>query len=278
MMIKGTKNHLLLIKYWISYKKHLLFVFRRRHRFYIAPKTTKPFMKHFSVKKINYFFITCLFVAFFSSELFAQRRNRQVLSIGPKVGANLSNFYGDVNNQMMQPGLSAGAILTYSVINTFGVSLEALYSQKGAKFENAPNSTERLNFNRRLNYVEVPLLARYFLNKEGDFRPNIFLGPSFGFKLNAKDVNRSVTGGTARPEQEITNTINPLDVGITGGIGLNFHVQGAMRALLDVRYTHGLSDVAESQSIGFAADPRVCNSALTISAGVSFGIGKRYEK
>jgi hypothetical protein len=105
--------------------------------------------------------ITCLFVLTTATDLCAQKRNRQVVSIGPKVGVNLSNLHGDVSNQALQAGLSAGAILNYSVVNTFGISVEALFSQKGAKFENAPmpSSTQRLNFNRKLNYVEVPLTA-----------------------------------------------------------------------------------------------------------------------
>jgi hypothetical protein len=52
-----------------------------------------------------------------------------------------------------------------------------------------------------------------------------------------------------------------------------------MRALLDVRYTYGISNIADSQLTGFTvADPRVGNNAITITAGLSFGIGKKYEK
>jgi outer membrane protein W len=239
-------------------------------------------MQYTFKEKIFCLLIICLFVLSSASELFAQRRNRQVVSIGPKIGANLTSLHGDVSNQTLQPGLSAGAILTYSVVNTFGISVEALYSQKGAKFENAlvPGSaTQRMNFNRRLNYVEVPLLARYFLNKDGDFRPNVFVGPNFGFKLNAKDVNRSMVGGTAQPDTEISSVINPVDVGITGGIGLNLRLQSAMRVLLDVRYTYGISNITDSQIAGFTvANPTVGNNAITITAGLSFGIGKKYEK
>jgi outer membrane protein W len=237
-------------------------------------------MMYQPVKQIICLFLIFLCVASAASNVYAQKRNRQVVSIGPKVGVNFSNLHGDVSNQAMQPGLSAGAILTYSVVNTFGISVEALYSQKGAKFENAPfSSNQRINFNRRLNYVEVPLLARYFLNKEGNFRPNVFLGPNFGFKLNGKDVNREVVSGTAQPDADISNAINPVDVGITGGIGLNLRLQESLRALLDVRYTHGISNIADSQLTGFTvANPTVGNNAITVTLGLSFGIGKKYEK
>lgn len=236
-------------------------------------------IEHYSRIRSIAVVIICLIILCSTSSVFAQR-NRQVVSIGPKIGVNFTNLHGDVSNQTMQVGVSVGGILTYSVVNVFGISLEALYSQKGAKFENATvaNSAQRLNFNRKINYVEVPLLARYFLNKSGDFRPNVFVGPNFGFKLNAKDVNRTIVGGASQPDDDISDAINPVDVGITGGIGLNFLVQSAMRVLIDARYTYGFSNIAESQLPGFSTDPTVGNSSITITAGLSFGIGKKYER
>jgi hypothetical protein len=217
--------------------------------------------------------ISLLFIQTFC---FAQQtRRRQVLSIAPRLGVNISDFNGDVANNNIQLGFSGGAMLTYSVVNTFGISVEALYSQKGAKFENAPvvvnNSTQRMNFNRRINYIEVPVLARYFLNKNGDFRPNLFIGPDFGFKLSAKDVNRELTTGTEQPDADISSAINPVDVGITGGIGLNFSVIESTRFLIDARYTYGLTDITEAAG-------NISNSAITLTFGVSFGIGKKYVK
>ncbi|QHT68589.1 PorT family protein [Rhodocytophaga rosea] len=220
--------------------------------------------------------ISLLFIQTFS---FAQQtRRRQVLSIAPRVGVNISDFNGDVANNNIQLGFSGGAMLTYSVVNTFGISVEALYSQKGAKFENAAYGSERMNFNRRINYIEVPVLARYFLNKNGDFRPNLFIGPDFGFKLSAKDANRELTSGTARPDVDISNAINPVDVGITGGIGLNFSVIESMRFLIDARYTYGLTDISSAPLASFTGGQDVKNSAITLTFGVSFGIGKKYVK
>jgi hypothetical protein len=207
-----------------------------------------------------------------------QTRRRQVLSIAPRVGVNISDFNGDVINNNIQVGLSAGAMLTYSVVNTFGVSVEALYSQRGAKFENAAYGNERMNFNRRINYIEVPVLARYFLNKNGDFRPNLFIGPDFGFKLGAKDVNRELTSGAARPDADISSAINPVDVGITAGIGLNFAVIERTRFLFDARYTYGLTDVSSDPVASFTGNQNVKNSVITFTFGVSFGIGKKYVK
>jgi hypothetical protein len=228
------------------------------------------------------FFIFLISFLFIQSLGFAQPpqtlRRRQVVSIGPKIGVNLSDLNGDVNNHSLQPGISAGAMLTYSVVNTFGISVEALYSQKGAKFKNTAYNGASNNFNRRLNYIEVPVLARYFLNKSGDFRPNLFIGPDFGFKLNAKDVNRKITNGADQPNQDVSEAITPVDVGITAGIGLNFAVVEKMRFLIDARYTYGFSDIADETLPGFDNNGKASNSAISFTFGVSFGIGKKYVK
>lgn len=224
------------------------------------------------------FTLLILFI-FLQTICFAQQtRRRQVVSIGPRVGINISDFNGDVTNNNIQLGLSAGAMLTYSVVNTFGISIEALYSQKGARIENTLINNERINFNRKINYIEVPVLARYFLNKNGDFRPNIFLGPDFGFKLNSKDVNRELTTGTERPDVDRSGAINPVDVGLTGGIGLNFSVIESARILFDARYTYGLSNIYSDPLPGFTTGGKVSNSAITFTFGLSFGIGKKYVK
>jgi hypothetical protein len=54
--------------------------------------------------------------------------------------------------------------------------------------------------------------------------------------------------------------------------------------LLDVRYTYGISDITDNTALRLAgitapgANANVGNSGLTITAGLSFGIGKKYEK
>lgn len=236
-------------------------------------------MKNYSFLTLPQFVcIASLFFLTVTNFSYAQR-NRQVLSIGPKVGVNFSDFHGDVTNNNIQPGLSAGAMLNYSVVNTFGISVEALFSQKGAKFTNAANASgQRFDFNRKINYIEVPVLARYFLNKSGNFRPNLFIGPDFGFKLNGNDINRIIVGGAEQPDSDISALINPVDVGVTGGISLNFFLQGTMRLLIDARYTYGFSDVNENRLVGFADNGTVGNSAITLSTGLSFGVGKKYAR
>jgi hypothetical protein len=198
--------------------------------------------------------------------VFAQQR----WSIGPRVGANISTLLGDVNNNKWLPGWSAGGFIMYSDINHFGISGDVLFSQKGAKFENVVFGNGRATYTQRINYLEIPVLARYFITLSGNFRPNFFIGPSVAFRLNAKLKNYTI-GNVEQPDSDITDFFRPADFGIVGGIALNFEVAKGKRILLDARYTHGLTDATISTD-------GVRNSAVTLNLSYGFGIGKKYGR
>ena len=200
---------------------------------------------------------------------FAQQR----WSIGPRVGANISNQMGDLptgDNVKWLAGWSVGGFIMYSDIRHFGLSADVLYSQKGVRLENIPSPTGagRSSYTNRINYLEIPVLARYFMTLSGSFRPNFFIGPSVAFKLNAKMKDYSV-GNTEQPDQDITAVYRPVDLGLTGGVALNFEVAKGKRILLDARYTYGLADV----TVGTGT---IRNSAVTLNLSYGFGIGKKY--
>ena len=177
----------------------------------------------------------------------------KVWSIGPEAGVNFSKYGMDADENETKAGFAGGIFLTYSVINTFGVTGKILYSEKGSR----NGSSEQ-----KLKYIEVPLTGRFFLNKEGKFRPNLFLGPSFSFLCG---VSNKVDGSDAVNVKDYKTDFNTYDFGVTGGVGLNFILRPEMRLLIDGRYTYGLSDLTK-------ANGAVNNETFTITAGVSFGI------
>jgi len=60
------------------------------------------------------------------------------------------------------------------------------------------------------------------------------------------------------------DSFNNFDLGVTGGVGVNFRIQNETYFVLDARYTHGLSDLGKA-----SAD--VNNNSFALAAGVSFG-------
>jgi len=210
------------------------------------------------------FFATLCLLALTISSVVAQQR----WSAGPRLGLNLSTAIGDIDNTRLKPGLAAGAFLMYSDVNHFAVSLDALYSQRGFRYRATDNRGE-VDFRQRLNYLELPLLFRYFLNRSGNVRPNLFLGPNVGVLLGA---NRSDTGSKNR------EFFRRADFGATAGLGANFRMGNAQRLHLDLRYTLGLTDLTQDNYLRPDNQPFgvVRNSTVNLTLGYGFGIGRRY--
>ena len=179
----------------------------------------------------------------------------QNLSFGPMAGFNVSNLSGKEDTKS-KVGLVAGGFFNYSSKNWFGVGVQILYSQLGAKLS---ASTDAIN----LNYLQVPILFTYYLsgdNSVGSFRPKLFLGPHVNFLLNAKN-NAGADLNTNSAFYKST------ELGVTLGGGFNYALADKIWLNFDVRYGVGLTDAKQSPNVD------VSNRALGVNLGVSFPIG-----
>lgn len=210
---------------------------------------------------------TFLVLSLYLSTGYAQQR----FSAGPRLGVNLSKFGGNVEKNNFHPGFVGGVFLMYSSLNHFGISADALYAQRGAEFRVQRPNGSTLTYDQRINYLEIPVALRYFLTLNGNFRPNIFFGPSLGFKLNAKS-NRD-----SNISSDNSNAFSAADLGLLAGFQLNWKGFGdRQRFLIDARYTYGLSDVTALPIPGGIDNQRINNSTITLTLGYGFGIGREY--
>lgn len=223
-----------------------------------------------------------LFLFLCLSTGYAQQR----FSAGPRVGLNLSNYWGNADGMKFKPGLAAGAFLMYSSLNHFGISADVLYSQRGTKYSGTVlppfGNPVTATFTQRVNYLEIPVVARYFLTLSGNFRPNIFIGPSLGIKLNARRVNGESDAFSSRFTAETINAennndFNNLDLGATGGFQLNWGVGNRQRFLIDARYNLGLSDVQTNLPNIWGRRSSLQNSTFTLALGYGFGVGREFR-
>ena len=178
----------------------------------------------------------------------------KVWSIGPEVGISISKYGQDAGTNDFKSGAIGGLFVTYSIENTFGITTKLLYSQKGSYFKS-------IDTKQTLNYIEVPVIGRFFLNKEGTFRPNIFVGPSFGFLTG---VTNKVGSNERVTMDNYSASFNTFDFGVTGGMGFNFLISNETYFIVDARYTHGLSDISKSAGV-------VNNNSFGLTVGLSFG-------
>ncbi len=218
-------------------------------------------------------FLLCL------STAYAQQR----FSAGPRLGLNLSNYWGNADGMKFKPGLTAGVFLMYSSLNHFGISADVLYAQRGAKYQGSVvppfGNPATTRFTQRVNYLEIPVVARYFLTLSGNFRPNVFIGPSLAVKLNAKRVNGEYIGGITGPaiNGENSNDFKDLDLGATGGFQLNWGVGSRQRFLIDARYNLGLSEVQTNLPNIWGRRSSLQNSTITLTLGYGFGVGPEFR-
>jgi outer membrane protein W len=212
----------------------------------------------FSAWKAAAFALLLLFLI----SLQAVQAQNKTWGAGPEIGMSFAKYSGDLENQEFKTGLLGGGHVTYSTHPTFGVTLKALYHQRGSQQEIGGTLNKEL-----LHYLEFPLLARYFLTPGGKFRPNIFLGPSAAFLLNVQ--NKVGDGAYTSVSAENRENYRNFDLGLNAGIGLNYLIAKETRLLFDARYTHGLTDLTK------AVDISTYNRGWAFTLGLSFGLTKQ---
>mgnify|MGYP002564149998 CR=1 FL=1 len=92
-------------------------------------------------------------------------------TFGPKVGINVTDLHpdglDDINHLSgTKPALVIGAFAEYRAAKWFAVSLDVLYSRQGSSAEitqGALGSEHKLKFNNRLNYLNIPILANFYV-------------------------------------------------------------------------------------------------------------------
>lgn len=146
-------------------------------------------------------------------------------------------------------GLTAGI---FGVVgNTIQIQPELMITRKGTKIENGGTAEVRMDF------IEIPVLLR--LGASGKQGPYVLLGPSFGFKANAK---AEVSAGGTDIETEIDDAVSDTEVsgliGVGGGFGGNW--------LAELRYSFGFTDLAADGGGGDKTTSRV----LALLVGVRF--------
>ncbi len=171
------------------------------------------------------------------------------VSIGVKAGVNFAKVKfeeddSDNDEAKNLVGAVGGLYVSKAINDTFGVRLEALYSQKGAKFENGSDDDKL-----KLTYVDVPLLLTAGPSSSGSARFSVFTGPQLSFKTNAEIESGGVS-------LDFDDQVKSTDFGWVLGVGIE---SGRFNA--DARYTMGLSSVAEDGD-------SVKNRAFAVMVGV----------
>jgi hypothetical protein len=187
------------------------------------------------------------------------------VDLGVKGGVNLAGLSVDIytldgSRHVLdsRKGLIAGAFLTINVNDYLAFQPEVLFTQKGTEWNRSwtefTYTGTRLwdcNWEDKLNYLEVPVLAKLKAPVWKSLQPSLYVGPAVAFKLSAKKKWESTVsdpaGGTPEydsGDEDVGKSFEDTDLGITFGGDLTIDVKSA-KIVIDARYTLGLTTIDE---------------------------------
>ena len=227
------------------------------------------------MKKLR--FIGLLVVALaFSTVASAQVGDLQHnFSVGVNAGLNLTSAqFSPTVRQNQLSGIVFGVTGRYISEKYFGMTcgirMEVNYSQHGWK--EFGEGFDDLQFQRTLNYVDIPFLAHLAFGKKFQFF--IDGGPQIGFYLSDKSKISgdwdSMTGVVV--EQHTLDVKHKFDYGITGGLGFELKTRKAGNFLLEGRYYYALSDFFGNEKQDYFG--RSANTTISIKLTYLFDITK----
>lgn len=181
-------------------------------------------------------------------------------SVGPHAqwgvlaGANFANFSGsDAGNAKTRTGFVGGLSADFTLGGNFGVEIDGLYSQQGAKLNEGGG-----DLTLHLDYIQVPVLLRYDIPTHASVAPFIVLGPSVGFRVKCEATQGS---NSASCQQFASDNAKSVDVSGVVGAGLGFKV-GKEELSVQARYGMGFTKVFSNSNVK--------NKVFSVMAGFAF--------
>lgn len=202
---------------------------------------------------------------------------------GLKIGLTVSNFdYPSISTVTQdlesRSQVTFGGYLRFDVGRVFSLQPELQYVPSGAKGSFVvddgvtPVSVDGV---LKMNYLELPLLAKFRFPGGGALTPNFYVAPSAAVNLASKlDADLTALGiSPAEGGVDIKDEVQSLLFG--GAIGGGFDVRAGSGILtLDARYSRSLSDIFKGTTTGGSAGlfdaADADNSSLSVTLGYAF--------
>lgn len=187
---------------------------------------------------MKYVVIKSIVIAIFSFMLFGFAEG---ITFGIKAGMNISNM--NVESMQSRIGFCGGGFATVGVGDMVVIQPEAMYTQKGAKWE---SWYEPEIITLKLDYINIPLLFKFMVPVKGAVKPNLFVGPYLGINVNATHRIDRIYGTSE--ERDYDEFYEDTDFGMVLGGGVDFLLKKG-KFVLDGRYSIGLITVQEGSDL-----------------------------
>lgn len=182
---------------------------------------------------------------------------------GAKAGVNISNLKGDSESANSKVGIYVGGYANLKISEQFAFQPEVLYSAQGAK-ESGNLEIDQLgrvwaDVKYKLNYINVPLMIKYYPVKGF----NIEAGPQIGFLVDSKmNIKGHVTSTQQKfdTNEKMNSLLKSVDFGLNVGLGYEF--ENGLN--LGARYNFGLTNISNVE------EGKIKNSVFSLGLGYSF--------
>lgn len=171
---------------------------------------------------------------------------------GVKGGINLTGVTNNEDNTQTKTGFVVGAFADYRFTDHFALSADVLYSRQGVSY----GKEDGFRTKDRLNYLNVPILANYYI--VGGLAVKAGIQP--GFLLNGKTVSKK-DGNSVKTNIE---GLSGADFSIP--IGISYDCPFGI--ILEARYNIGVTNIGANNSIYEGGSAR--NSVFSIMVGYRF--------
>ncbi|TVP98336.1 MAG: PorT family protein [Balneolaceae bacterium] len=200
-------------------------------------------------------------------------------TFGVKAGVNFSTFSGSELELDSRTGFMGGISMDADLEKLpFLVESGIYYTQRGLKGEYPGVFGIRRPGNRgnagtfKLDYVELPVMAKYVIETEGNISPNLVFGPYFAINISSKIEEGNAggqVGGSLQPINQpyivdISEHVRSLDAGLIIGAGAGM-LLNSLDLNFQARYGIGLTSVLTGE-----ASNGEKNRVFTLAAGITF--------
>lgn len=167
---------------------------------------------------------------------------------GVKGGLNLTGVTNLGDNSQTKTGFVVGAFADYRFTDHFALSADVLYSRQGVSF----GKEEDVRTKERLNYLNIPILANYYII--GGLAVKAGIQP--GFLLNSKSMTKNNETTIKTDGKGWSNADFSIPIGVSYDCPFGI--------ILEARYNIGVSNIVTSD-LGTAR-----NSVFSIMVGYRF--------
>ena len=200
--------------------------------------------------------------------LFGASAVAQESGFGAKLGLNMANISGDVEDNSMRISFNLGGYYTFMVSDKFGVQPELVYSGQGTKFASStqevflgldPVTFEPIYGTEEtpeevfaMNYINIPIMAKYYFTESF----SVLAGPQIGILMSAKSK-------TDDEDVDVKEFFNTTDIAL--GIGLEYALESGLN--FSARYNIGMTTIEKDLADGQDGNK---NSVIQIGVGFMF--------